>query len=87
MEAVVRRSSTRQQHQLRCQAYDRRSARIVYCREHGHGKVKQHLGGPSVWSALGHSMVLSHSRHSARPYEAGGAGAKTRRQCMAATQA
>jgi len=35
-------------HQLRCQAMTTRAPALIYCTRYGHGKVQQHIKGPSV---------------------------------------
>jgi len=70
-------------HQLRCQAMTTRAPALVYCTRYGHGKVQQHIKGPSVWPGLGPPTVRFQRRHSARPRDACRAGARPRRPHIA----
>jgi hypothetical protein len=76
-EAVVWR--WRSQHQLRCQASTTTAPALIYRTCGGHGKVQQHIKGPSVWSGLSPLTVRCQRRHSARPYDACRARARPRR--------
>jgi hypothetical protein len=77
MEAAVWR--WRSQHQIRCQASTTTVPALIYCTRGGHGKLQQHIKGPSVWSGLGPPTVRSQRRHSALPYDACRARARPRR--------